>query len=59
MIQNNEDIPLGLTKTINNLTVDRFCKAIQLALEARVITGEQALDLIKGFWRTLCEREKK
>jgi len=42
--------------TINDLRqmdVDRFCSVIRVAFEAGRITGQEAIELIKEFWRKL------
>lgn len=38
---------------VRGMSVDRFCSVIKAALEAGRITGREALDLIKEFWREL------
>jgi hypothetical protein len=38
---------------VRGMGVDRFCAVIKTALEAGQITGREALDLIREFWREL------
>jgi len=38
---------------VKNMSVDRFCAVIKAALEAERITGKEAVELIKEFWREL------
>lgn len=38
---------------VRDMGVDRFCAVIKAALEAGRITGGEALDLIREFWKEL------
>lgn len=38
---------------VKNMNVDRFCVVIKVALETGYITGQEAIELIKEFWRML------
>jgi len=38
---------------VRDMGVDRFCAVIKVALEARRITGEEAIELIREFWRKI------
>ena len=38
---------------VKNMSIDRFCAVIKAALEAKRITGKEAVELIKEFWREL------
>jgi hypothetical protein len=38
---------------VRDMSVDRFCQIVKTALEAEQITGQEALDLIREFWREL------
>jgi len=38
---------------IRNMSVDQFCAVIKVAVEAGRITGGEAIELIKKFWKEL------
>lgn len=38
---------------VKEMGVDRFCMVIKTALWSELITGEEAIGLIREFWRLL------
>jgi len=41
---------------VRNMNVDRFCQVVMVALEARRITGVEAVELIKLYYGSLFEK---
>ena len=38
---------------VRNMSVDRFCAVIKTAVWSGMITGGEAIELIKEFWKDL------